>query len=101
MRLRVDGVLPSRSGHADEKGSVQTGGANHSRLERRVVRVLRDVAEHIPRVLQQLPPTDEREALWSEFRGVLAGRMAFVFERLEDARSFFGFDGLKEWGFEA
>ena len=54
----------------------------------------------VPLVLEQLPHRDEREALWDEVGNRLRDRTAYVFEHLEDARRFFGFDCKSRWGFE-
>ena len=55
----------------------------------------------IPIVMEQLPPLDERDELWEGMVGRIAGRKAYVFEHLDDARRFFGYDSMSKWGFEA
>ena len=54
----------------------------------------------IPIVMEQLPLSDERDQLWEETVGTVAGRKVYVFEHLDDARRFFGYDSMSEWGFK-
>ena len=54
----------------------------------------------IPIVMEHLGPLDERDQLWDEVVWTISGRQAYIFEYLEDARRFFGYDSMSKWGFE-